>query len=125
MNEPSYEEQRQEAKEEEDYQEDDYEEEEKEAPKEMKARVALSQIEESFEEIKFKLQAKGTKPQDIASFFFNPFKPQQQASISEFKQILDRAGVEDAKNLLIARYIVETDLPGDRTVEFSESNSAS
>lgn len=91
----------------------------------MKARVALSQVEEAFEEIKFKMQAKGIESEDIKSFFFNPFKPQAEVSLGELKQILDRAGVEDSKNLLIARFIVEADLPGDKTVEYSEGNSCS
>jgi hypothetical protein len=76
LNEPSDE--RKHEEEEDDYKED-YEEEpeEKEAPKEMKARVVISQIEEAFQELKFKVQAKGISSNDIHSFFFNPFKPKQ------------------------------------------------
>ena len=71
-----------------------------------------SLLSETVSEIKLKLQAKGFKQQDLKSFFFNPFKKTQNVTIKELKSIFERTGVDESNSLLLARYIIEQQIPG-------------
>jgi len=71
------------------------------------ARVDPKQLEDTFLELRLKLQVKGFHSNQIKDYFFKPYQSEQQVSIKKLRDMFEFNGFAEKKAELLARYLIE------------------
>lgn len=71
-----------------------------------------------------KLQVKAFKHSQMKDFFFKPFSPQEEISITDLKEIFDSNGLSETDSYNLARFLIEPVASAQGLVEFNPERCA-
>ncbi len=77
------------------------------------------QLEDTFLELKLKLQVKGFHSNQIKDYFFKPYESEAPVTLKKLKDMFEFNGFPDKKAELLARFLVEPRDAG-HNIEFNE-----
>ena len=87
------------------------------------ARVDPKQLEDTFLELKLKLQVKGFHSNQLKDYFFKPYQSEAPVSIKKLRDMFEFNGFSDKKSELLSRFLIE---PRDKgaMIDYDEERSA-
>jgi hypothetical protein len=64
-------------------------------------------LEDTFLELRLKLQVKSFHPSQVKDYFFKPYAPEAPVSVAKLRDVFEFNGFPDKKSELLARYLIE------------------